>query len=69
VRARPELAGVLSEAVRGRKDAIVEAAPDMAVGFVAASPEAGMEIDATLAQKLVYRWPLIAVAVLAKIGT
>jgi vacuolar-type H+-ATPase subunit E/Vma4 len=69
VRARPELAGVLSEAVRDRQDVVVEAATDLGVGFVAASPEAGMEIDATLAQKLVHQWPRIAVAMLAEIGT
>jgi vacuolar-type H+-ATPase subunit E/Vma4 len=73
VRSRPELADALEQAVRGRAGVVVEAAPDtdvgVGVGFVAVSPESGVEIDGTLETMLLYRWPELAVSVLAELGT
>jgi vacuolar-type H+-ATPase subunit E/Vma4 len=64
VHARPELAGLTRNA---RVD--FEEDPAMGIGFVATSPDSGVEIDATLEAELEHRWPRIAVAVLAEVGT
>jgi vacuolar-type H+-ATPase subunit E/Vma4 len=67
VRTRPELAGVLADAVRGRSGVVVESALDLGVGFLAVATEAEVEVDATLDAKLEHRWPAVAVAVLAEV--
>ena len=68
VRTRPELRRAFETAVDGRPGVTLETVPDMGVGFVAVSPETGVEIDATLQTQLGHRWPAIAVAVLTEVG-
>jgi vacuolar-type H+-ATPase subunit E/Vma4 len=69
VRTRPELAGMLAQQARGRARVVFEADPDMGVGFVALSPESGVEIDGTLETMLAHRWPEIAVSVSAEVAS
>ena len=67
VRTRPEWVAVLAEPSRGRPGVVIESVPDMGVGFVAASPGSGVELDATLGALLAHRWPRIAVQVLREV--
>jgi vacuolar-type H+-ATPase subunit E/Vma4 len=68
VRTTPELAEALTRAVRGTEELVLEVVPDFGTGFLAASPDTGVEIDGTLETKLLHRWPQIAVTVLAELG-
>jgi len=67
VRTRPELSKVLAQSIARRPGVTLETTPEVGTGFVAVSPESGVEIDATLETNLLHRWPQIAVAVLAEV--
>jgi hypothetical protein len=67
VRTHPDLAAAVRAAETGR-EIVVESIPDLGSGFVAVSPETGVEIDATLEAKLVHGWPRVAVAVLKEMS-
>jgi vacuolar-type H+-ATPase subunit E/Vma4 len=68
VRTRPDLADVALRVAEAGPDRGVETAPDLGAGFVAVSPETGVEIDATLEVKLLHRWPRLAVAVMKEVS-
>lgn len=68
VRARPELLGIVRDAVRGRSDIVVEAEPEIGVGFSASAPESGVEVDGTLEAMLALSWARLAVSVLRDAG-
>jgi vacuolar-type H+-ATPase subunit E/Vma4 len=68
LRARPELIGIVRDVVRGRRDVVVEAEPELGVGFSASAPGSGVEVDGTLEAMLALSWPRVAVSVLREAG-
>ena len=68
VRVRPELVGIVRDAVRGRSDVVVEPAPELGAGFSAWAAESGAEVDGTLEAMLALSWSHVAVSVLREAG-
>ena len=69
VRARPELMEPIASAIARDDRIVLEAAPDLGVGFTAAVLAEGVELDGTLATRLEHAWPRLAVAVLRDAAT
>jgi vacuolar-type H+-ATPase subunit E/Vma4 len=67
VRVRPELVGIVRDAVQGRHDVTVEPVEAIDVGFTATVPESGVEVDGTLPTRLAHAWPSVAVSVLREV--
>lgn len=68
VRASPGLARAMSEMIPTiASGATVESAPDVGTGFVLASGDGRLEVDATLDTRLSHVWPRLAAAALAEV--
>lgn len=67
VRTRASLAPWVREVVAADSRVTVEVSETSGQGFVATSPEQGIEIDATLEARLDHVWPRLAVAALAEV--
>lgn len=68
VRASPGLAPAISEMIPAiALGATVESTPELGTGFVLASEDGRMEVDATLDTRLAHVWPRLAAAALSEV--
>ena len=68
VTARPELIGIVRDALRHVEGAEIVADADMGTGFTARAVESNVEVDGTLPTRLSHAWARVAVAVLREVG-